>query len=329
MPDGSGRARSARKGARKRPGGEEVSLEGVFSPTEPRERPERYSLGSPAGSGRGATDVVTREQVGALQSQLSQLTELVASMQAGGGSARTGEHSGGSGASGGGSGASGGAGAGDSGGRYELGGKDERIARGAGAAGAGDGGGRNELSGKDEMQAVQAIKRRLQASKARTGDLFDEALDDFKHDELWPWNGTARSTRAAPAYLASVYKDGKRARDHVRAFLSARGLEDTSEGDGMYLCASVIDMLLIQDHVSILNSAGVEILARRMLGLERSLTKVSQRSQLSRRGEDLKWLDLVYYEGAGLGAVDEQMKQEMKHEAELSKWLTQAKSSAD
>ena len=89
------------------------------------------------------------------------------------------------------------------------------------------------------------------------------------------------------------------------------------------MCAYTLDQLFTYDQVSMCNSAGVEVLVRRLKGLELSLLSVHDRSQLSRKTDDWWWMDLVRYTHEDPDLQDE-IRRQRQHTAEQHKWATKS-----
>jgi len=169
-----------------------------------------------------------------------------------------------------------------------------------------------------EAEKVASLRKRLQFKQLRPQDAFSHALEDFRPQPDWPWAGTARASRSAPEFLATIYGAGHLAKTHAEEFLRPRGLLDTPEGSEMVLCGAVLDQLFLFDQQSILNSAGVEILVRRMKGIELSLDRVTSRDKLSKKSDELAWIDLVQFTDRDRD-LDEEIRSQKKQAALLLK----------
>ncbi len=177
----------------------------------------------------------------------------------------------------------------------------------------------------DETKEVQRTRKRLEFLGQRTSDLFDLCMSEFRgDDESWPWAGTTRSARVSYDKLAQLFRGGTKAEERVSQWVDRHGLRKTSEGDQMIMIAVVLDHMLLHDRISMLNSAAVEILCRRLLGLEKSLETVWRAEDVAKQRQDrLRWYDLVYYEH-GYGGVEKEVREEMKVESEQIKWALKA-----
>jgi len=126
-------------------------------------------------------------------------------------------------------------------------------------------------------------------------------------------------------YLEEIYATRNiTCRMYINAFLSDRDLLETSEARKLELAAEVSDKLALVDRASIMNLAGVEILVRRLEGLERSLSRVRNRSELgSRKVDELTICDLVYYKARNAELAAE-IRAERKTHAQNARWLSEA-----
>ena len=168
------------------------------------------------------------------------------------------------------------------------------------------------------------MQRRLQATSVTPKEVYEAVIADLRHMPYWPWAGSTRSSRTAADYFEKVYgRKNCTFHSDTESFLQARDLLSTSEGSEMLLCAEVLDKLAMTDRFTVLNSAGVEVLVRRLEGLHKSLKLVYARAQLSRKVDELAWCDLVNFDPRN-AELEAEVRSERKAYAQEARWASES-----
>jgi hypothetical protein len=180
----------------------------------------------------------------------------------------------------------------------------------------------------DEL-AEDAEDTRRRTKTRKPAEVYETMLEDYGDVEDWPWRKTTRAARHTKHFLESIYPKNFTVKQTIEGFLRDKGLMHSHEGREMILCADVIDKLCLVDGCSGLNSAGVEILCRRLEGHKRSLKFVESKADLAKKKlfSELEDVDLVSYEVTN-AALDREVAAERKARAETQKWLTKAATAA-
>lgn len=168
-------------------------------------------------------------------------------------------------------------------------------------------------------EQVAADRRR----RAQPTELYDSCLANQVECAEWPWANTTRSVRASKGLLERVYGRGRLMVEHVESIIDRKGITDTSEADTLLLCATALDNYLTHDQVNLLNTAGSEVLCRRIIGLEEALRPVTSRGTLSKKTDDLRWHDLVGFCSRDAD-LDAEVRAQQRDQAQLIKWGAKA-----
>ena len=129
-------------------------------------------------------------------------------------------------------------------------------------------------------------------------------------------------------WLPHAARGGKRLRDYslgLRASKHAMGCKALEVHT--FLCA-VMDELILYDDVDVINSVGVEMMARRCYGLEQAFLDVDDEKDWrgDRKSLKVKWGLVDEYDvlRAGAGAVapraEERVRKEQERRANKAKW---------
>jgi len=100
------------------------------------------------------------------------------------------------------------------------------------------------------------------------------------------WELQADADRVAPKYLADVYGQGRRMKDHILRRIMERGLEEAHEVDAVTLAAAALDELFVSDNVAVLSSATAELLARRLQTFENGTVGVKGMEAFKKNGRE-------------------------------------------
>ena len=150
----------------------------------------------------------------------------------------------------------------------------------------------------------------------------------------WPFAGTAAGDRVAPQYLAGVYRSGRRGVEYAEGWLRDHGFAKNHMAQNMKHNLHAIDEMLMYDGVDVINSAGVEILARRCYALE--LVFEDCKTDQDWRAKDPKNLKskLQIFEkydvtammknGLRVPEADATVKKQLELEAQYAKYLAKA-----
>jgi hypothetical protein len=174
---------------------------------------------------------------------------------------------------------------------------------------------------------VQRIRNRLAQRAKNPTAVFVAQLDAYMDREDWPFSGTPFEERMAPEYLASVYANG-RATAYAQQWVRDHGLEDSRGADLFGFCASILDLLMMEDELVLVNSVAAEAIARRMYGLEQVFRecKVKGDAQKKARWKVLPNYDVVTHEASGtrVPVADQAARKLLESEALVAKWMTKA-----
>ena len=130
---------------------------------------------------------------------------------------------------------------------------------------------RGRSKGEEENKqpaSMSVTYQRLQHLTQNPLEVLLPLAEGFREMPAWPFAGTVAEDRVAPTYLAVVYRSGRRGVEYAESWLSAKGLTKNHMAQNMKHNLHAIDEMLMYDGFDVINSAGVEILARRCYALE-------------------------------------------------------------
>ncbi len=184
---------------------------------------------------------------------------------------------------------------------------------------------------KNDTEKIETIRARLRFLGKSTSEVFDECLEQYSVDPYWPWKGTSREARISAEFLSNVFRGGQKAVTWAQGIISEKGLHGSFEADEMLLLCTVLDQLLLHDRLNVVNSSAVEVICRRLMGRVRSIASVTSKTDLAKktvRGV-VQYYDLVQFDltTTGTSAADKEVKEEMKHHAEINKWMVKQQGS--
>jgi len=181
-------------------------------------------------------------------------------------------------------------------------------------------------SGDSDVRQTQRAGRKAWREAKRVAELHAKDPAVLVRNQLsrgggggsFPWGVSAR---AAPSYLTVVFKHGRRAEEYARGWLAQRGLEKANEADSFLLAAAALDAFVCVDGISMFESAGVELLARRMYATERAIGEFESLEALrkGRKNKELfESIDVVGHDGVvRIPGVDREATKTMSRGAKL------------
>ena len=183
--------------------------------------------------------------------------------------------------------------------------------------------------------ALSVTYRRLQHLSQNPLNVLMPLAEGFRPEmPAWPFAGTAAGDRVAPQYLAGVYRSGRRGVEYAEGWLRDHGPTKNHMAQNMKHNLHAIDEMLMYDGVDVINSAGVEILARRCYALE--LVFEDCKTDQDWRAKDPKNLKskLQIFEkydvtammknGLRVPEADATVKKQLELEAQYAKYLAKA-----
>ena len=159
-----------------------------------------------------------------------------------------------------------------------------------------------------------------------------------KYNEISDWTLADTKERIAPYILGRLYRSGRSAADEIRAWTSRRELESCHAAQELLLLAMVLDRM-VRSEGDIVNSEAVEILTRRIHGLQLAFRDVRKMSDWKQpRGQSgQKWRSKVQWhlcdqydiraldeEDMAVGPVDEEVRKRLETKALFNKYLSKA-----
>ena len=164
-------------------------------------------------------------------------------------------------------------------------------------------------------------------------------LDHLKrYAELPDWSLADTKERIAPYILGRLYRSGRSAAEEIRHWTSRRELDSCHAAQELLLLGMILDRLVKSD-ADIINSEAVEILTRRVHGLQlafRDVKKLSDWKQPRGQGGQ-KWRSKVQWhlcdqydiraldeEDMAVPGVDEEVRRRLEHKALMNKYMAKA-----
>ena len=189
---------------------------------------------------------------------------------------------------------------------------------------------RDACEEEDEpLPASQKIRSRLGMLAANPLQKFLASVDAMK-EHASPLDGTPFGEKVAPEYLARVFQSGQRAAVYAAEWRRVHHLEDCRHSEPMLLCAATIDQLLMSDNIEVLNSVGVELLARRMYSLERTYEKCLRPGEWKSKAQlnMMTHYDVIAGDATGprVTAADASARKLMEQDALAAKWASKTAS---
>ena len=183
--------------------------------------------------------------------------------------------------------------------------------------------------------AVSELVRQLEANSKNVAEAFTEELQHFRELALEDWPlPVGYQQRLAPAYLASIYRQGRRGIEHAKEFRRSHGLEECLATQELETVLGNMDrMLLIDREPGFLNRVSTEYAARRAFGLEQAFRCCQRREDWLRpKNAPSSWRSKVDWEAldrldptaaaslpSQFRAVENEMRGEIERDALMAK----------
>jgi len=222
--------------------------------------------------------------------------------------------------------------------RESLGQPGGAAVRGGGAdADAAADGGESDSSGDGRRQRrrrreVLAFKRRLNYMTQTPMRAVTHQLGGYQSPADWPSVGTACEERIAPYWLPMAARGGRRLVEYSLDYRRSKAAMGCKALETHTLLCAALDEFILYDGLDVVNSAGVELMVRRIHGLERAFADVEEERDWKGDPKKLKvaWTEVDNYcvlrAGAGTVAprAEEAVRKEQERRANRLKWQTKA-----